>query len=240
MENCRKENADHLNAPVFKKAGVIINGCLYANDSTRGMTMKKVLLVALMAVAGLAHAEPTAAKKELIDKVLKLNQPALNVLAVQLADRPVAAMMQQVSQTLQFRVPSEKREALMKDIQGDIKKYGEETVPLLRDRANKLAPTTAGVLLDEKFSEEELKQLVTVLESPVLAKFSQLNGEMTKSLVEKLVADTRGTVEPKIKVLQQSVQNRVNAAIESGGATGGASGTTGGAKAAPAAKPASK
>lgn len=193
--------------------------------------MKKVFLAALVAVAGLAHAEPTAAKKELIDKVLKLNQPALNVLAVQLADRPVAAMMQQASQTLQFRVPSEKREALTKDIQADIKKYGEETVPLLRERANKLAPTTVGVLLDEKFSEEELKQLVTVLESPVLAKFSQLNGEMTKSLIEKLVADTRGVVEPKIKVLQQSVQNRVNAAIDSGG---------GGTKAAPAAKPASK
>jgi hypothetical protein len=193
--------------------------------------MKKLLLVALMAVAGLAHAEPTAAKKELIDKVLKLNQPALNVLAVQLADRPVAAMMQQVSQAVQFRVPSEKREALSKDIQADIKKYGEETVPMLRERANKLAPTTIGVLLDEKFSEEELKQLVTVLESPVLAKFSQLNSEMTKSLVEKLVADTRSTVEPKIKVLQQSVQTRVNSAIDAGG---------GGAKAAPAAKPASK
>lgn len=199
--------------------------------------MKKVLLVALMAVAGLVHAEPTAAKKELIDKVLKLNQPSLNVLATQMVDRPIAAMMQQVSQALQFRVPSEKREALVKDIQGDIKKYGDETLPIVRDRANKLAPSSIGVVLDEKFSEEELKQLVTILESPVLAKFSQLNGEMTKSLIEKVIADTRTTVEPKIKVLQQSVQTRVNAAIEAGNASGG---NTGGTKAAPAAKPASK
>ncbi|MFZ4285910.1 hypothetical protein [Variovorax sp. HJSM1_2] len=198
--------------------------------------MKKLLLVALMAAAGLAHAEPTAAKKELIDKVLKLNQASLNGIAVQLADRPVAAMMSQLNQTMQLRVPSEKREALVKDIQADIKKYGDETLPLLRDRANKLAPSTIGVVLDEKFSEEELKQLITVLESPVLAKYSQLNNEMTKNLVEKLVADTRSTVEPKIKVLQQSVQTRVNSAIDAAAA----SGANGGSKAAPAAKPASK
>jgi len=196
--------------------------------------MKKVLLVALMAVAGLAQAEPTAAKKELIDKVLKLHQPAITAVATQLVERPAAIMMQQINPAIQFRVPSEKREALVKDIQGDVKKYADETAPLLRERALKLAPSTIGVVLDEKFSEEELKQLVTILESPVLAKFSQLNGDMARSLVEKLVADSRSTVEPKIKVMQQSVGARVNAAIE---ASNGAAPAT---KPAPAAKPASK
>jgi uncharacterized tellurite resistance protein B-like protein len=198
------------------------------------MNMKKVLLVALMAVAGLAHAEPTAAKKELIDKVLKLHQPAINAVATQLVERPAAIMMQQINPAIQFRVPSEKREALVKDIQGDVKKYADETAPLLRERAVKLAPSTIGVVLDEKFSEEELKQLVAILESPVLAKFSQLNGDMARSLVEKLVSDSRSTVEPKIKVMQQSVGARVNAAIEAGN---GAAPAT---KPAPAAKPASK
>ena len=128
--------------------------------------MKKVLLVALMAVAGLAQAEPTAAKKELIDKVLKLHQPAITAVATQLVERPAAIMMQQINPAIQFRVPSEKREALVKDIQGDVKKYADETAPLLRERALKLAPSTIGVVLDEKFSEALAGRKPVILRIP--------------------------------------------------------------------------
>lgn len=191
--------------------------------------MKKVLLVALMAMAGLANAEPTAAKKELINKVLQLYQPQMTAAAVQVAQRPVMQMMQQVGPAIQFRVPPEKREALVKAIEGDIKKYTDETVPALRDRVTKFAPSTVGAILDEKFSEDELKQLVAAMESPVVHKFGQLGPELARSLIDKVGPDARSTVEPKIAVMQQSVQSRMNAAMEAGAS-----------KPAPAAKPASK
>ena len=118
----------------------------------------------------------------------------------------------------------EKREALAKDIQGDMKKYVDEAVPLLRERAAKLAPTIIGPMLEEKFSEDELKQLIAFLESPVQKKLAQLNGDIQKSLSEKLVAETRGVVEPKVKVMEQAISQRVSQAVA----------------ATPAAKPASK
>ncbi|MDB5850277.1 MAG: hypothetical protein JWP29_4029, partial [Rhodoferax sp.] len=139
---------------------------------------------------------------------------------------PVLKLMQQVGPALQFRVAPEKREALGKDIQGDIKKYADETVPMLRERAVKLAPSIVGPLLEERFSEEELKQLVAFLESPVQKKLAQLNVDIQKGMSEKLVADTRGAIEPKYKAMEASVTQRVTQAIS--------------ASATPPAKPASK
>ena len=79
----------------------------------------------------------------------------------------------------------------------------------MQDRAVKLAPTTIGALLEEKFTEDELKQVVSIMESPVYAKFQRMGDDMQKVLVDKVVADTRGTIEPKVRALEQTVAKRL-------------------------------
>jgi len=177
--------------------------------------MKKTLLAAtLLAVAAMAHAEPNPAKKELINKMLQLQQPVFDGMASAVASEPASRLMQQAGAALQFRVAPEKREALGREIQADVKKYGDDVVPLLRERTAKLAPNAVGPLLDEKFSEDELRQLVAILESPVLAKFSQLTPTIQKTLTDKLVTDMRSQVEPKVNALRLTIDKRVNAAIQ--------------------------
>ena len=46
-----------------------------------------------------------------------------------------------------------------------VRKYVEEATPIVRERAQKAAPGVMGALLDERFTEDELKQLVAWLES---------------------------------------------------------------------------
>ena len=79
----------------------------------------------------------------------------------------------------------------------------------MTSRAVKLAPTTVGPFLEEKFTEEELKQVAAFLESPAVNKFQQLSGDMQKVLLEKVVADTRSVIEPKVVALEQSVSKRL-------------------------------
>lgn len=167
--------------------------------------MKKLFAMTLLALATLAQAESTAAKKELVAKILQLQQPAIEMSARALAERPALQMMQQAGMALQSRVAPEKRDAIAKEIQAEVKKYVDETGPLMRERAVKLAPSTVGVLLEERFSEEELKQLIVLIESPVNQKFMQMGGEMQKALMDKLVADMQGTIEPKVKTLEKSI-----------------------------------
>ena len=158
-----------------------------------------------MLVATVAQAQTSASKKELVARILVLQQPAIEQTAQTLVERPAAQLQQQAGLAMQTRVPPEKREAMAKLIQDDLKKYVEETAPQVRQQAVKLAPSTIGVLLEEKFTEEELKQLIAIIESPVNRKYAQMGGEFQKALGEKLVAQTQPIVEPKVKALEQSV-----------------------------------
>ena len=169
------------------------------------MKLKSMFAVALVALAAAAGAETTPAKKELIAKLLQLQQPAIENVARLLVEQPAAILMQLAGTVIQTRIPPDKREPIVKDIQADVKKYGDEVLPMMRERAVKLAPSTIGTILDERFTEDELKQLIAVIESPVNRKYLAMGNELQKSLSDKLVAETKPAVEPKIKTLERSI-----------------------------------
>ena len=194
-------------------------------------------MVTLLVVASSVQAQTTA-KKELVAKVLLLQQPAIEQAAQALAERPALQMLQQAGMALQSQLPADKREAVAKEIQAEAKKYADEAVPLVRERAVKLAPSTVGALLEEKFNEDELKQLIAIIESPVNRKFLQLGGEMQNALIDKLVAETQSAVEPKVKALEQAIGKRLAQAIPSAAASAPAATAPKAAK--PPAKAASK
>ncbi|TSA09240.1 MAG: hypothetical protein D4R79_13910 [Comamonadaceae bacterium] len=170
--------------------------------------MKRWMMVTLLVVASSVQAQTTA-KKELVAKVLLLQQPAIEQAAQALAERPALQMLQQAGMALQSQLPADKREAVAKEIQAEAKKYADEAVPLVRERAVKLAPSTVGALLEEKFSEDELKQLIAIIESPVNRKFLQLGIEMQNVLIDKLVAETQAVIEPKVRALEQAIGKRL-------------------------------
>ncbi len=185
--------------------------------------MFKPLIVAaaatFMFAAGPSQAQSSAAKKELVTRVLQLQQPGIEAMARQLAEQPARQLMQGAGQALQ-RLPADRREAVARDIEADIRKYVEEATPIVRDRAVKLAPSTIGALLEERFTEDELKQIVALLESPVNRKFQLAGPDMQKAIAEKLVAETRGEVEGKVRALDQTVARRLGLTPAAGAASG--------------------
>ena len=133
------------------------------------------------------------AKKELVQKILLLQQPEIESVARSIVERPAAQMMQEAGLAMQRQVPPEKREAMGKAIEAEVKKYVDESYPLVRERAIRLAPSTLGAALEEKFNEDELKQLLGWLESPVNKKFQQL-APARNAFVQKVLCriDRRG------------------------------------------------
>lgn len=202
------------------------------------MLKKSLLTLSILLSAVAVQAQTTPAKKDLVARILKLQQPGIEGMARGLVEQPAADMMNSAAAAMPARVAKDKQEAVAKEIQGDVQKYLDDTIPGVQARAVKLAPTTIGTLLEEKFSEEELKQIVSIIESPVYAKFQQMGEQMQKSLVEKLLADTRPTVEPKVRALEQTVAKRLGVTAQASGAPGAAA-PGGGAPRAPA-KPAPK
>jgi len=165
------------------------------------------LLVAATMPAALAQSSP--AKKDLVARILKVQQPGIEAMARGLVEQPAMELMGNASNALPVRVAKEKQEAVGREIQADVQKYVDDAFPYVRDRAVKLAPTTIGPLLEERFTEDELKQIVSIMESPVYTKFQRMGDDMQKTLVDKVVADTRGTIEPKVRTLEQTVAKRL-------------------------------
>jgi len=191
--------------------------------------MRRLMIAALLAGAALAHAQ-NGNKKELVQRLLVLQQPGIEQVARGLVERPALQMMQQVGLVLQQKFAPDRRETVGKEIEAEIKKYIEESVPLVRERAIKLAPTTIGPILEEKFSEDELKQLIAWFDSPVNRKYQQLGPEMQTAFVQKLVTDARPVVDPKIQALEGKI--RTILAPAAGPASGAAPARAPGASAA--------
>ncbi|WP_157267702.1 DUF2059 domain-containing protein [Azohydromonas aeria] len=172
---------------------------------------KTIALAAALTVAGgTAQAQ---SKKDLVQKAVQLQQQGAENLgrnvAVQTANRVLAA----VAPALQA-VPADKREATAKDIQAEVRKFHDEIEPTLRKRAAELAPATLGPVLESRFSEDELKTLIAWLESPVAKKFEQATPEMQQALTQKLVAETKAGIEPRLQALEGALRKR----LEAGGA----------------------
>lgn len=154
-------------------------------------------------------AAASPAKKALVKRVIELQQPGVEAMARALVEQPAAAILQQVGRTLQTSVAADKREAVGREAQADVRKFVEDVVPAVRKRALELAPTTIGPVLEEKFTEDELKQLAAWLDSPVSRKYQQFGGEMQRALSEPLIRDSRSTVEPKMRALEESLMKRL-------------------------------
>lgn len=197
------------------------------------MFQKSLLILAIAAACTCVQAQTPSspAKKELVARIIKVQQPAIDNMARGLVQEPLLPLLERAEAALQQRVPAERREAVAKEIQGDARKFSDDMTSLVRDRAVKLAPATIGPLLEEKFTEDELKQVVQMLESPLLARFQSVGGDIQRVLVEKVVAETRSQVEPRFRSLEESIARRLGVTAGGGNAP---------AAAAPAQRPASR
>ena len=168
-----------------------------------------ILLSCLAAASLAAQAQSTPAKKELVARILKVQQPAIEAMARQMVRQPAGELLGGALQYVETQVAADKREAMAKGLQQDAEKYVNETYPLVRDRALKLAPTTVGTVLEEKFSEDELKQIAAMLENPVFQKYQTQGGDMERALAAKLVADARTDVTPRLRALDETFAKRL-------------------------------
>ncbi|MTW05019.1 DUF2059 domain-containing protein [Duganella ginsengisoli] len=165
---------------------------------------------ATAAPAAAAGAIPPS-KQALIDKLLDLwhmENVGLNMLQV-----PVSDAVTQAKAVLQGRATDAKRDAAMSEVVTEARKFMEDTVPTVKTSAQKLMPTKVAPLLAERFSEDELKQMIAILESPVKAKFEALLPELQKSLGEAVAADSGPVINPKLQDLKQRIGMRLRAAV---------------------------
>jgi hypothetical protein len=166
----------------------------------------------LIGASGVAPAQTAAssapaspAKKDLVQRFITLQQASLDSLSRTLVESPARQLLAAAEPVLRSKVAADKREAVAKQLQDEARKFIDESQPIVRKRALELAQSQLAPALEEKFSEDELRQIVGFYESPAQKKLQQTLPELSDALAQKLVAETRPTIQPKVKALETSM-----------------------------------
>jgi hypothetical protein len=170
--------------------------------------MKKALLAALVIGAAATFPAQAQTKKEWVQRLMQTQQFSPNEIARSLVERPAQQLMSSVAPVIGSQVPADKREAVGKQVETAVRKYLDEALPLARAEALKLSPTMA-TAIEEKFNEDELKTIVTWLESATYKKAQQVAPEIQNSFGQKLVPVSAPAVDPKLKELEATVRAAV-------------------------------
>ena len=173
--------------------------------------MWRTLLAATLLALSTAGSAQAQTKQELAAKLVSLQQAGIENVGRAIASQAAQQMLQAAGQAMPG-VPADKREAAGKDVQADIKKFYDEVEPILRKRASEIAPTVLAPIYEERYNEDELKVVIAWLESPVSKKFQQIGAEIENTLAQRVMTDTRGSVEPRLRTLQLNVAKRLGVA----------------------------
>lgn len=158
--------------------------------------MKK-LLVAL-SLSGLAFsitAQTADPKLEWATKVVALQQgPELERLVSQLADSATQDILQNWVPKLQADVPKAKQDEAKERLNTELKKYFDDVFKTINAKATKVSTDALIPAYMERFTLDELRQLVAFFESPVVRKYQTGAPELGNIFVKRLIEATKGDV----------------------------------------------
>jgi hypothetical protein len=179
------------------------------------------VVIAVLTMVGAAYAQTSApanaqtaispVKEKLIQRILQLWH--VESVGETMLRQPIFEADRQARSLMQGRTTPDLQTAALKGIHEDANAFFKETSPIVLDSAKRLIPSTVVPLLAEKFTEEELRQIIAILESPVKAKFEALIPEIKQALEAKITADSSSTIQPKLAALNQHIGELIRTAI---------------------------
>jgi hypothetical protein len=192
-----------------------------------------------MAQAPLLTSNP---KLEWATKVVALQQgPDMDRLVAQLAGGTTRDMIASWQPRLQAIAVKSRLPKATEELNSELQKYSDEVSQIIRSKIQRVGTEALVPLYMERFNVDELQQLATFLDSPVIRKYQTIAPELGGIFTNKLVEASRAEVMARAKQFDDAAQRIVGpapatpAAPTPGASTPGASTPT-----KPVAKPAKK
>ncbi len=165
--------------------------------------MKKIIYSLALAgtvLSATALAQTADQKIELATKVVALQQgPELDRLVQQLSGGATQELIASWGPKLEASVPKAKQQKASEDLNVELKKYSEDANKLIGKQVSKVSAETLVPAYAEKFTLEELKQLVAFFESPAIKKYQSTAPELGNIFVQKLIEASRTDVMARAK-----------------------------------------
>lgn len=201
----------------------------------------KNLLIALsfaaLALSGTAQAQTGDNKLEWATKAVALQQgPELERLIGQLAESSSQDLVQSWGVKLRADVPKAQIEKAAENLNVELKKYNDDVSKIIKNKVNKASADSLIPIYMERFSLDELKQLVAFFESPAVKKYQLAAPELGNVFVNQLIMETRADVTARAKLFDDAATKIVGAAPRAPAAVTPATAPAAADKSKPAAK----
>lgn len=146
-----------------------------------------------------AAAVPTASQRELATKLVALQRgPEMERMAFQLTGSAVQPVIAKWAPKLE-NMPKADQEKARDQLNTELKTLGDSTRKIIETQMDKSADSTLLPAYIERFSEAEMKQLVTLFESPAFKKYQTAAPELGNVWIKDVVDNSRTVVDEKTK-----------------------------------------
>lgn len=167
-----------------------------------------MFFIATCAVSTGASAQNDS-KRALAVKLAQMQQKADGEAMVeQLTATAVQPLLAGWSQRLDETVPPARQKEVRDKLDVELKKYADSTHKVVEAQTAKAAEAALVPIFMEKLTEDELKQIVAYMESPVSAKFQALGPDATNAWAKRIIDATKPQVESGAKNFEAAA-NRI-------------------------------
>jgi uncharacterized protein len=157
------------------------------------------------------HAQPADVKRDYAVRIIAAQEGAeLNRMLEQLAASATQQLVGKWNPAL-GSMPADKRQKAASSLDAELKKFNDDALKLITTQAVKVRNEALASSYVEKFSEDELKQLLTLMEAPAFKKYQTLAPELGNVYLKGIVEGTRSTVESRAKAFDTAAAKIVGA-----------------------------
>jgi uncharacterized protein len=180
-------------------------------------TMKKTTkMIAACAVfcwaSSSIYAQTTDAKRQLAARAIAAQEgPEMNNMLTQLAGSATQQVMAGWNERVD-KMPAAKQQGAITAIDSELKKFNDDALKLITAQATKARANALLTAYTERFSEDELKQLVALMEAPVFKKYQTVAPELGSAYIKAIVEGTRSDVIERSKVFEAAATKIVDSA----------------------------
>lgn len=201
-QNSQPHTFHHRPYPAFERSGVFIHLTrnLMLLSSTFKVTTKFIAAyVLLIGTSTAIYAQTSDAKRALAVRAVAAQEgPEMNRMLAQLAGSATQQMVANWDERVS-QLPEAKQQSAITAMDAELKKFNDDALKLITAQATKVRGDALLNAYVERFSEDELKQLVALMEAPVFKKYQNVGPDLGGIYIKAIVDGTRSAVEARSK-----------------------------------------
>jgi hypothetical protein len=171
------------------------------------------LLFAAMAFSAASQAQTADPKLEWARKVVALQQgPDLDALVGQLVNGASQDLIATWSERFDASVPKARQAKASEEINAELAKFAADANRIISAKVGQANSEALVPAYMERFSVDELRQLVTFFESPVVNKYKAATPDLVSVFVKKLVETTEADILARAKQFDAAAEKIVGPA----------------------------